>query len=167
MAPKASTSKAVAIAEPEASETSKIASFASLSSSIDGRLLRSLAAQGFTHPTPIQAAVLPLALEEGKDILARARTGSGKTLAYGIPLVQRVLAARAKVTESTSSSPDHLATRALILVPTRELAEQVSTHIRDLCKHLADSDAVRVLSLAGDSSGGKGKGKASSHKSQV
>ena len=69
-------------------------------------------------PTPIQHQAIPAALE-GKDVLGIAQTGSGKTLAFGIPLVQRLLAHGG---------------RALILVPTRELAFQVDTVLRPLLK---------------------------------
>ncbi|RKO85649.1 P-loop containing nucleoside triphosphate hydrolase protein, partial [Blyttiomyces helicus] len=85
---------------------------------LDPRLLRALAKLGFAHPTLVQAKAVPLAMQ-GRDILARARTGSGKTAAYCMPIVQKILSAKEAV-------------RALILVPTRELAEQVHRHIRDL-----------------------------------
>jgi ATP-dependent RNA helicase DDX56/DBP9 len=87
-------------------------SFAELG--LDPRLLRSLGKQGFEKPTPVQAAAIPKALE-GKDIVARARTGSGKTLAYLLPSLHRVL----------SSGDTKTGWRALVLVPTRELCEQV------------------------------------------
>ncbi len=70
----------------------------------------------FTIPTPIQQKAIPLAVE-GKDILGLAQTGTGKTLAFGIPMIQRLLA-----------EPG----RALILVPTRELALQVDLTLRKL-----------------------------------
>ena len=66
----------------------------------------------FETPTPVQAAAIPQALE-GKDILATAQTGTGKTLAFLIPIIERLLASKAKGIE------------ALVLVPTRELAMQV------------------------------------------
>lgn len=81
---------------------------------LDPRLLRSLGKQGFEKPTPVQAAAIPKALE-GKDIVARARTGSGKTLAYVLPALHRVL----------NSGDTKTGWRALVLVPTRELCEQV------------------------------------------
>lgn len=137
--------------------------FASLGNIVDGRILRSLASQGFTQPTPIQSTVLPLAITENKDILARAKTGSGKTLAYAIPLVQKILSVRTKL-EDGYSSPNYLATRALVLVPTRELAEQISTHIKTLCEFFKDRDAIRVVNVAG--SGQSSKGKASQDKVQ-
>jgi superfamily II DNA/RNA helicase len=72
-----------------------------------------LARRGVTDPFPIQAATLPDALA-GRDVCGRAPTGSGKTLAFGIPLVTRVGRARPR------------RPRALVLVPTRELAAQPS-----------------------------------------
>eukprot|EP00879_Flechtneria_rotunda_P030860 GHRR01033556.1.p1 GENE.GHRR01033556.1~~GHRR01033556.1.p1 ORF type:complete len:106 (+),score=18.67 GHRR01033556.1:324-641(+) len=81
---------------------------------LDPRILRALAKQGFTLLTPVQAAAIPAALE-GKDIVARARTGSGKTLAYLLPALQRI------VTGPSSRKP----WQVLVLVPTRELCEQV------------------------------------------
>lgn len=113
---------------------------------LDPRLLRSLADLGFGIPTPIQQKAIPLALA-GKDILARARTGSGKTLAYGLPLLQKVLDAKAAVAKS---DPKHQLTRALVLVPTRELAEQVFRHLSVVIEYLRDD--VRIVNVARDAS---------------
>ncbi|WP_335982547.1 DEAD/DEAH box helicase [Streptomyces sp. CA2R106] len=77
-------------------------------------LVRVLEARGVREPFPIQAATLPSALA-GRDILGRARTGSGKTLAFGLALLAR--------TAGRSAAPKH--PLALVLVPTRELAQQV------------------------------------------
>ncbi|WP_282695436.1 DEAD/DEAH box helicase [Streptomyces sp. CC208A] len=79
------------------------------------RLLTALAAQGVTVPFPIQAATLPNALA-GRDVLGRGRTGSGKTLAFGLALVARTAGSRAEPRRPV----------ALVLVPTRELAHQVT-----------------------------------------
>ncbi|MEU8540491.1 DEAD/DEAH box helicase [Streptomyces sp. NPDC048717] len=78
-------------------------------------LLKTLAAQGVTTPFPIQAATLPNSLA-GRDLLGRGRTGSGKTLAFGLALLGRTAGMRAE-----SRAP-----LALVLVPTRELAQQVT-----------------------------------------
>ncbi|EFG65434.1 DEAD/DEAH box helicase, partial [Streptomyces sp. SPB074] len=78
-------------------------------------LLKTLAAQGVTTPFPIQAATLPNSLA-GRDILGRGRTGSGKTLAFGLALLAR--------TEGRRAQPR--APLGLVLVPTRELAQQVT-----------------------------------------
>lgn len=113
---------------------------------LDPRLLRSLADLGFGIPTPIQQKAIPLALA-GKDILARARTGSGKTLAYGLPLLQKVLDAKTAVAKS---DPNHQLTRALVLVPTRELAEQVFRHLSVVIEYLRDD--VRLVNVAREAS---------------
>ncbi|OQD72858.1 hypothetical protein PENDEC_c018G05937 [Penicillium decumbens] len=84
---------------------------------LDPRLRQALIKEKFTKPTPVQAKAIPLALE-GKDILARAKTGSGKTAAYVLPVLQAIL-------QRKSADPSLKATTGLILVPTRELAEQV------------------------------------------
>ncbi|MGH3615061.1 MAG: DEAD/DEAH box helicase, partial [Pseudonocardia sp.] len=77
-------------------------------------VLRALQAGGFTEPFPIQAATLPDALA-GRDLLGRGQTGSGKTLAFGLALLSRIAGDRARAKQP----------RALVLVPTRELAQQV------------------------------------------
>nr|WP_245572622.1 DEAD/DEAH box helicase [Actinokineospora enzanensis] len=88
-------------------------------------LLRALADAGIDSPFPIQSATLPDALA-GRDVLGRAQTGSGKTLAFGLALLARL--------DGGSSAP--LRPRALILVPTRELALQVSDALTPLAKSL-------------------------------
>ena len=88
-------------------------------------LLRALAEQNFTTPTPIQQQAIPLALE-GHDLLAGAQTGTGKTAAFGLPLLQHLAA-----TPNRSHKP-----RALVLTPTRELAAQVSDNLRSYGKYL-------------------------------
>ncbi|KAF8159583.1 P-loop containing nucleoside triphosphate hydrolase protein [Crassisporium funariophilum] len=112
-------------------------SFSSFSHLLDDRILRSLADMGFARPTLVQAKAIPLALES-RDILARARTGSGKTAAYCIPIVQKILVAK-----STLDAEDEgrQATRALILVPTRELSEQVLAYLKGLVAY-CDKDVV-------------------------
>src|SRR5215510_7279372 len=93
------------------------ASFASLGLSAD--LVEVLAAQGIETPFQIQSRAIPAALA-GHDVLAKAPTGSGKTLAFAIPIVER--------TTSDAGRPS-----ALILVPTRELAVQVTEVLEELC----------------------------------
>ncbi|MBF9068393.1 DEAD/DEAH box helicase [Streptacidiphilus fuscans] len=78
-------------------------------------IVRTLAKRGVTTPFPIQAATIPDALA-GKDVLGRGRTGSGKTLSFGLPLLTRLTEGRTRAKRP----------RGLILVPTRELAMQVS-----------------------------------------
>lgn len=94
--------------------TTALVSMSFQDTGLDHRILRALAKQGLTAPTPVQAAAIPAALE-GKDVVARARTGSGKTLAYLLPALQRIVAS------SSSRQP----WQVLVLVPTRELCDQV------------------------------------------
>src|SRR5947207_2297095 len=85
-------------------------------------LVRAVADEGYAHPTPIQAEAIPLALA-GRDLIGSAQTGTGKTAAFVLPILQRL-------------SPGKRGTlRALILVPTRELAEQVAESIRAYGRH--------------------------------
>ncbi|KIO34106.1 hypothetical protein M407DRAFT_150778, partial [Tulasnella calospora MUT 4182] len=110
---------------PDANLVDDERSFESFSDILDTRILKALSDLGFARPTLIQSKGIPLALE-GRDILARARTGSGKTAAYCIPVVQKILTSKT----SSSSSQASQDVRALILVPTRELSEQVTYHIK-------------------------------------
>ena len=96
---------------------------------LSGALLRAVADQGYTIPTPIQARAIPAVLAGG-DLLAGAQTGTGKTAGFVLPMLQRL---------STKPSP-HSATRkpvrALIVTPTRELAAQVEASVRTYGRHL-------------------------------
>ena len=96
------------------------------------QLLRALQDLKFTAPTPIQEMAIPPALE-GRDVLASAQTGSGKSAAFGLPIIQTLMG----MPRGT--------TRALILAPTRELAEQIATHLTALAKHTD----VRVAAVYG------------------
>ncbi len=97
---------------------------------LPARLVSSLAARGIDTPFAIQARVLPDALA-GRDVLGRAQTGSGKTLAFGLPILARLAAAPARRREK--------APRALVLVPTRELASQVADVLAPLGQPLGVS----------------------------
>jgi superfamily II DNA/RNA helicase len=96
-------------------------SFADLG--VPGWLLAPLARQGIDAPFPIQVATLPDTLA-GRDVLGRGRTGSGKTLAFGLPLVARLAGGARRPRQA----------RALVLVPTRELANQVLAVVRPLAE---------------------------------
>ncbi|XP_068891724.1 probable ATP-dependent RNA helicase DDX56 [Aphelocoma coerulescens] len=109
---------------------------------LDGRLLRAVAELGWAVPTAVQAQAIPLALE-GRDVLARARTGSGKTGAYGLPLLQKLLG----IKEASPAVPQ--AVRALVLVPSAELARQVGHTLRRLSAFCARQ--LRVAELCGHS----------------
>ncbi len=99
-------------------------SFASLG--LSDALLQAVQAQDYHLPTPIQAAAIPAALQ-GRDVVASAQTGSGKTAAFALPLLQQL-------ERAPRSTPRR--TRALVLVPTRELAAQVAEAIQGLARHL-------------------------------
>ncbi|KAH0552885.1 ATP-dependent DNA/RNA helicase [Trichoglossum hirsutum] len=105
---------------------------------LDPRLLRGIAAAKFSVPTPVQASAIPSALE-GRDILARAKTGSGKTAAYLLPVLQSILKRKQQHTS------------VLILVPTRELAEQVYKAVESLSTFCAkDVQAVNLTQKFSD-----------------
>jgi ATP-independent RNA helicase DbpA len=105
-------------------------SFASLP--LPPAALENLARLGYEAMTPIQAATLPAALA-GRDLIAQARTGSGKTAAFALALLQNL-------------NPRRFAVQGLVLCPTRELAEQVTTEIRRLARA---EDHIKVLTLCG------------------
>ncbi|MFJ2770917.1 DEAD/DEAH box helicase [Streptomyces sp. NPDC087300] len=114
------------------------ASFADLD--LPAALLRTLAEQEVREPFPIQAATLPNALA-GRDVLGRGRTGSGKTLAFGLPLLARTAGRRAEPKQPL----------ALILVPTRELAQQVTEALTPY----ADALRLRMATVVGGMSIGR------------
>ena len=91
-------------------------------------LLRALADEGYTEPTPIQAAAIPVAID-GRDLLAGAQTGTGKTAAFALPLLDRLYVADRRPAQPKMP-------RALVLTPTRELAAQVHDSIRTYGRHL-------------------------------
>ena len=93
------------------------------------QLLKALTESGYTTPTPIQAQAIPVALAGG-DLMAGAQTGTGKTAAFALPLLQKLLPLA-----SASASPAKHPVRALILVPTRELAIQVEESVKAYAKH--------------------------------
>jgi ATP-dependent RNA helicase RhlE len=93
-------------------------------------LLRAVSEEGYEHPTPIQQETIPLALA-GRDLIGSAQTGTGKTAAFLLPILQRLAAER---------RPHTL--RALVLTPTRELAEQVLQSARAYGRHVSVSAAA-------------------------
>ena len=94
--------------------------------------LNNLDQLGYAEMTPIQQASLPLALA-GQDVIAQASTGSGKTAAFGLPLVEKLTA-------------NFHSVQALVLCPTRELADQVTTEIRRLARAIPN---IKVVTLCG------------------
>jgi ATP-independent RNA helicase DbpA len=97
-------------------------------------LLQSIESLGYQHMTAIQQQSLP-AMLQGKDIIAKAKTGSGKTAAFALALLSKI-------------NPIIYQTQALVLCPTRELAEQVSKEIRALARFMPN---VKLLTLCGGS----------------
>lgn len=110
---------------------------------LDHRLLQAVTDLGWSRPTLIQEKAIPLALE-GKDLLARARTGSGKTAAYAIPMLQLLLHRKA------TGPVVEQAVRALVLVPTKELARQAQSMIQQLAAYCARDIRVANVSAAED-----------------
>lgn len=90
-------------------------------------LLRALETLGYQTPTPVQAQAVPAVLA-GRDLMAAAQTGTGKTAGFALPLLQRL------TQEGAVVAPNSV--RALVLVPTRELAEQVHANIAEYAEHL-------------------------------
>ena len=102
--------------------------------------LHNLQRLGYHTMTPIQAASLPLALA-GHDLVAQAKTGSGKTAAFGLALL-----AKLDPRLSTGLNPRRFAVQALVLCPTRELADQVTQELRRLARA---EDHIKILTLCG------------------
>jgi ATP-dependent RNA helicase RhlE len=93
-------------------------------------LLKAVAEQGYTTPTPIQAQAIPVVLA-GKDLLGAAQTGTGKTAGFTLPLLQ-ILNAKANASHSPARHP----IRALVITPTRELCAQVEDSVRTYGKYV-------------------------------
>src|ERR1035437_6695362 len=95
-------------------------------------LLANLDSLAYHKMTPIQAQSLPVMLER-RDLIAQAKTGSGKTAAFGIGILHKL-------------NPTYFAIQALVICPTRELADQVSNELRRLARF---ADNIKVLTLCG------------------
>ena len=96
---------------------------------LDDKLLRAVADSGYMTMTPIQAKAIPIVLA-GRDVMGAAQTGTGKTAAFSLPLLQKMLKH-----ENSSMSPARHPVRALVLAPTRELADQVANSVKGYSKH--------------------------------
>jgi len=92
-------------------------------------LERAVAESGYTTMTPIQAKAIPIVLA-GRDVMGAAQTGTGKTAAFSLPLLHKMMKH-----ENSSASPARHPVRALVLAPTRELADQVAKNIKTYSKH--------------------------------
>lgn len=93
---------------------------------LSGKTLKALEKKGFTEPTPIQKAAIPILLQGEHDVIGQALTGTGKTAAFALPIIECL---------KTESYGDTV--KALILTPTRELAMQVATEFESLAQHSA------------------------------
>ena len=99
-------------------------------------LKRAIAEMGYETMTPIQAQAIPVVIT-GKDVMGAAQTGTGKTAAFALPLLHRLLKH-----ENASTSPARHPVRALVLLPTRELADQVAQQVKLFGKHTNLRSAV-------------------------
>jgi ATP-dependent RNA helicase RhlE len=91
---------------------------------LDPTIVAAVKEMGYTTPTPIQVSAIPVVLK-GRDVMGAAQTGTGKTAGFALPIIQRLLPHA-----STSMSPARHPVRALVITPTRELAEQVADNIK-------------------------------------
>jgi superfamily II DNA/RNA helicase len=91
---------------------------------LDARIVAAIKAMGYQTPTPIQSKAIPIVMQ-GKDVMGAAQTGTGKTAGFALPIIQRLLPQA-----NTSMSPARHPVRALVLTPTRELAEQVAENVK-------------------------------------
>ena len=96
---------------------------------LSANILRAVTEEGYTHPTPIQEKAIPTILE-GKDVMGGAQTGTGKTAGFTLPMLRRL-----EIYANSSMSPAKHPIRALVLVPTRELAIQVYESILNYSKY--------------------------------
>ena len=103
---------------------------------LSSEILKALDDLGYSSPTPIQSRAIPVILE-GKDVMGAAQTGTGKTAGYSLPVLQSLL-----YYANTSMSPARHPVRALVLVPTRELADQVYEDVRKYAKYTSLREAV-------------------------
>ena len=103
--------------------------------SLPADVLTNLTSLGYQHPTPIQEKAIPQILQQ-KDLIAKAKTGSGKTLAFALPLILKL------------NDQEHFP-QALIIVPTRELCEQIAGQCKELARYKPD---VKVVTLYGGTS---------------
>lgn len=111
-----------------------VAAFSELS--LAAPLQRAIAEMGYASMTPIQAQAIPVVLE-GRDVMGAAQTGTGKTAAFSLPLLQRLLKH-----ENHSASPARHPVRALVLLPTRELADQVAQQVKQYAQYTGLRSAV-------------------------
>lgn len=118
----------------DGAEETDMSAWASLD--LSSQMVSSLARLKFAKPTDIQAAAIPKVLA-GHDVIGKASTGSGKTLAFAIPILEAWLLKKEEGAEEEDRSPT-----GLIMSPTRELAHQLTNHIKALCDGLPNAPYV-------------------------
>ncbi len=128
-------------AETPAQTTTDVAEQTFADFGIDPRICDALATAGITHPFPIQALTLPVALER-RDIIGQAKTGTGKTLGFGLPLLTNVVGPNDDGYEDLAAPG---APQALVILPTRELCKQVAEDLRVASRNLS----TRVIDIYG------------------
>ncbi|HET8747456.1 MAG TPA: DEAD/DEAH box helicase, partial [Ramlibacter sp.] len=99
-------------------------------------LARAVAEMGYETMTPIQAQAIPVVLT-GKDVMGAAQTGTGKTAGFALPIIHKLLPLA-----SSSTSPARHPVRALIIAPTRELADQIHENVKAYSRHTPLRSAV-------------------------
>ena len=102
-------------------------------------VLQAIEEMGFVNPSEVQEGTIPEILD-GHDLLAQAQTGTGKTASFGIPMIEKI------------QDNNYETLQGLVLVPTRELARQVSEELQKLSKH---KTFIRVLAIYGGADMGK------------
>src|SRR3954454_6826300 len=110
---------------------------------LSAELLRAVAEEGYSEPTPVQIQAIPPILA-GQDVMAGAQTGTGKTAAFPLPMLHRF-----KQHANTSVSPARHPVRALIITPTRELAAQVEESVRTYGKYVGGLKSALVYGGVG------------------
>lgn len=128
-----------ASADEAENDTPALSTFGEMT--LDPRVERAVERIGWRRPTPVQSAVIPVALS-GRDLLVSAPTGSGKTAAYGVPIAQHLC----------KSDSARTGVKVVVLVPTRELIQQVTAVLKSLCRYI---DGIRVAAVVGKKRLGK------------
>ena len=110
---------------------------------LDPQILKAIAEEGYTEATPIQAQAIPVVLQGG-DVMGAAQTGTGKTAGFTLPILQLL-----QPTQNVSPSPARHPVRALILLPTRELALQVAESVATYGRHMRSEEHTSELFSSG------------------
>ena len=135
--PAAAAEAAAETASAAAAETAPEAAAVSFQSfGLAEPIVRAVTEMGYREPTPIQVQAIPVVMQ-GHDVMGAAQTGTGKTAGFALPILQRLLQHA-----NASASPARHPVRALILAPTRELADQIHANVREYARHTHLRSAV-------------------------